>query len=117
VTDFPDQRALLRAEQHAALSRIAALERDFAGFVEAASSAGADDEHDPEGATTAFERQHVAALIGLAREQLGQVEEALGRIDTGSYGICVSCGQAIAAGRLAARPAASTCMSCASRRS
>jgi RNA polymerase-binding transcription factor DksA len=92
------------------------LERDFAGLVDSAGQAGTDDEHDPEGATIAFERQHIAALIGQARGQLAEIEAALGRLDDGSYGVCERCGLAIAAERLAARPAAATCVRCAARR-
>jgi len=111
-----DPRVLLDAERRAALGRLAALERDFTGIVEAAGSANADDEHDPEGATIAFERQHVAALLALAREQLSQVDAALRRLDDGNYGTCQHCGEPIPAERLAARPTASTCVGCASAR-
>src|SRR5271165_3680157 len=103
-------RALLEAERQAALDRLAALERDHAGIVDAANSANADDEHDPEGATIAFERQHVAALLAQAREQLSQLDGALQRLDEGRYGQCVRCGQPIGTARLAARPAADICI-------
>jgi DnaK suppressor protein len=109
------QRAALLAERDLVQRRLAGLSRDFASSVEAARAANADDEHDPEGATLAFERQHVAALIDQARQQLSAVDEALGRLDSGSYGICVRCGRVIAPERLEARPAASTCISCAGR--
>lgn len=108
-------RELLLTERQRAEIRIAALEREFAGIAEAASGAGTDDEHDPEGATLAFEREHTAALLGQAREQLAAVEAALRRLDDGSYGVCQRCGQQIGDGRLAARPAALTCVRCAAR--
>ena len=72
-------REMLMAERARARQRIAALEREFAGIAEAASAGGTDDEHDPEGATLAFERQHTAALIERAREQLAAADAALGR--------------------------------------
>jgi len=106
-------RDLLRAERARARERVAALEREFAGLAEAASAAGTDDEHDPEGATLAFERQHAAALLEAAREQVAAAEAALRRLDEGRYGVCERCGQPIGAERLAARPAASTCVRCA----
>ena len=109
-----DPRELLMAERADALRRVAALEREFAGIAEAASAGGTDDEHDPEGATLAFERQHVAALLEGAREQLAAVDAALGRLAAGRYGRCERCGQPIGADRLAARPAALTCIRCAS---
>jgi DnaK suppressor protein len=110
-------RALLKAQRQAALDRLAALERDHAGILDAADSANSDDEHDPEGATIAFEREHVAALLDQTRQQLSQVDAALRRVDEGSYGQCEQCGQPIAAGRLEARPTATTCIACASRAS
>jgi len=106
-------RELLLAEQARAGQRVAALEREFAGLAEAAGAAGTDDEHDPEGATLAFERQHVAALLEAAREQVATVDAALRRLDEGRYGVCDRCGQPIGAERLAARPAAATCVRCA----
>ena len=106
-------RELLLAEQARAGQRVAALEREFAGLAEAAGAAGTDDEHDPEGATLAFERQHVAALLEAAREPVARVDAALRRLAEGRYGVCDRCGQPIGAERLAARPAAATCVLCA----
>lgn len=107
-----DPAELLAAERKGTLERIAGLERDLTGIIESAS-AGADDEHDPEGATLAFERQHAAALLTQARQQLAGIDAALGRLADGSYGRCVTCGDPIAQARLAARPAATTCIRCA----
>src|ERR1700761_6611211 len=67
----PGIRAALAAERADTLARLAGLEREFSGIVTAAQSANTDDEHDPEGATIAWERQHVVALLDQAREQLG----------------------------------------------
>jgi len=108
-------RALLAAERQGALDRLAALERDHAGIVDAADSANSDDEHDPEGATIAFEREHVAALLDQTREQVRHVDAALRRLDEDKYGRCEQCGEPIAVGRLEARPTATTCIACASR--
>jgi RNA polymerase-binding transcription factor len=109
-------RESLIADRTATTQRLAALEREFSGIVEASGQANADDEHDPEGATIAYERQHVASLLGQTREHLVAIEVALRRLDDGSYGVCERCGQAIAPGRLAARPTASACVSCAALR-
>lgn len=85
--------------------------------MESAGSAGDDDEHDPEGATVAYERQHVAALLQQAREHLAQIELARRRLAEGRYGVCEGCGQPIGAQRLAARPAATHCLRCAAGQS
>jgi RNA polymerase-binding transcription factor DksA len=109
-------RKVLLEERRRARERVAALEAEFAGLAEAASSAGTDDEHDPEGATLAFERQHAAALLEAAQDQIAAVETALSRLDDGSYGVCQRCSQPIGAERLAARPTAATCIGCAGGR-
>src|ERR1700756_1364894 len=100
------QRDLLLAGRARARERVGALEREFAGLPEAASAAGTDDEHDPEGATLAFERQHAAALLEAAREQVTAVDAALRRLGGGRGG---------ADGR-APRPSAVTCVRCAGGR-
>jgi DnaK suppressor protein len=115
MTGESDPRSVLEAERQAVIERLAALERDFNGIVEAAGQANADDEHDPEGATIAFERQHIAALLSQARDQLSQVDNAISRLDVGRYGTCEKCGRPIGAERLAARPTATTCIDCAGR--
>jgi DnaK suppressor protein len=100
-------------ERAAALAQIEALTREFDGVVAASKTSNADDEHDPEGATIAFERQQVVALLEQARRRLSDVDAALARRDAGDYGTCESCGRSIAPERLAARPAARTCIDCA----
>ena len=96
-----------------ALAQIDALTREFDEVVAASAASNADDEHDPEGATIAFERQQVAALLESARRRLADVDEALARAAAGDYGTCATCGRPIAAERLAARPSARTCIDCA----
>lgn len=103
----------LEAERTAAIAAISALSRDFDGIIDGAYAVATDDEHDPEGATIAFERAQVAALLERARNRLADVDLALARIADGSYGGCERCGEPISAGRLAARPAARTCIRCA----
>lgn len=104
-------RARLTAERADAEAGLRALANDFDGIV--TSPAASDDEHDPEGATNAFERQHIAALIERAHRHLAAIDAALRRLDDGSYGTCERCGRPIALARLDARPTALTCISCA----
>jgi DnaK suppressor protein len=111
----PDARARLAADRAETLGRLAGLEREQAGIIAAAQSANADDEHDPEGATIAFEREHTAALAARAREHLADIDAALARLDAGRYGTCERCGAPVSPARLEARPAAATCIACASR--
>jgi RNA polymerase-binding protein DksA len=103
----------LLAERAAALAQVETLSREFDAMVAASESSNADDEHDPEGATIAFERQQVAALLEQARRRVEEIDAALARREAGDYGVCESCGRPIGAERLAARPSARTCIECA----
>lgn len=109
-------RELLETERQQALRRLAGLTGAFDEVVAASLDSNADDEHDPEGATIAFERSQVAALVRQVQRHLAEVEAALQRLEGGTYGLCERCGQPIAEARLEARPAARTCVSCASAR-
>lgn len=102
--------------EHASTTkRLAALTRDFDGVVESSTSVSVDDEHDPEGATLAFERAHLASLADQARRRLAELDEAMDRFESGAYGACERCGDPIPAERLVARPATRTCVTCAAR--
>jgi DnaK suppressor protein len=117
VTEQESPKSRLNCDREQALGQIAELERDFAAIVASAAdgSAGGDDEHDPEGATVAFERQHVAALLAQARAHVEAIDAALGKLDSGVYEICDMCGDPIGAERLAVRPAALSCVRCAAK--
>jgi DnaK suppressor protein len=115
MTELPEVRRRLAADRAAALAQLARLEHDQADIMAAAQAANGDDEHDPEGATIAFEREHVAALAQQARGHLADIDAALARLDAGHYGTCTRCGAPISPARLAARPAAATCITCAAR--
>lgn len=108
-----DARTRLEDLRAQTRERLAALRGEHDAVVDASRDSNADDEHDPEGATIAFERAQVDALARDAVARLESVDEALHRIDEGTYGTCTRCGEAIAAGRLEARPTATTCVSCA----
>jgi RNA polymerase-binding transcription factor DksA len=114
VSDGFSPGAALDEAQRRAEARLAALTGDYAGIVEASRDSNADDEHDPEGATIAFERSQVGTLVADARDQLAEVEAARQRLADGSYGVCERCGRPVAPERLEARPTARTCIGCAS---
>src|SRR4051795_4760801 len=113
TTFLAEARAGLVADRAATLRRIEALSGDVDAVIEAASDVATDDEHDPEGATIAFGRARVGALLEQARAPLDDIDEALRRIDDGHYGVCEICREPIGSERLAARPVARTCIRCA----
>jgi DnaK suppressor protein len=108
-----DVRRRLAAEREQTLQRLSHLTDDYDAVVAASRDTNADDEHDPEGATIAFERSQVGALVRQAQRHLAEIDAAEGRVADGSYGRCEVCGRPIAEGRLEARPVARTCVSCA----
>lgn len=108
-----DSRGRLEAERSLVVARLAALTSDHDAIVAASLDTNADDEHDPEGATIAFERSQVGALIRQARAHLAEVSAALDRLAAGTYGTCEACGSAIPSDRLEARPTARRCVTCA----
>lgn len=112
-----EQRATLRTriveERGRASARAVALARDFDEIVTASADAVRDDEHDPEGATIAFERTQVATLLADARRQIDALEAAEQRLEDPDAGRCTSCTQLIAFERLLARPTATRCVACA----
>ena len=55
----------------------------------------------------------VSALESEAVSELADIEAALQRLEAGTYGVCVSCGEPIGEGRLKVRPAATQCRDCA----
>ena len=109
---MPAPRRLLEAQREETLGRLAALTDDFAGVVAASRDTNADDEHDPEGATIAFERSQVDALVRDSRLRLAEIDAALERLEAGTYGVCETCGRPIVPGRLEVRPTARTCVGC-----
>ncbi|MFE4600123.1 TraR/DksA family transcriptional regulator [Kitasatospora indigofera] len=103
----------LIADRAATLDQIAGLRSDFAEIVEANALVAVDDEHDPEGSSTAFERAQVASLLAQAEEHLAELDQAQERLERGDYGRCEGCGEPIPTERLEARPATRTCVLCA----
>jgi RNA polymerase-binding protein DksA len=109
-----DARELLAEEKASTLARLAGLTADYDEVVAASLDTNADDEHDPEGHTIAFERSQIGALVKQVRHHLEEVDAALERVEEGTYGVCESCGRPIGEARLEALPAARTCIDCAS---
>lgn len=111
-----DPGPTLDALRREVVSRLATLTDQYAEVVASSRDTNADDEHDPEGATIAFERSQVGALARQARARLAEIDAALARLEAGTYGTCVVCGLPVQPERLEVRPTADTHVSCAGRR-
>ncbi len=70
------------------------------------------DEGFADAGQAAAERANLLTLVSSLRDTLHDVEQALERMEAGTYGICERCGQPIADERLEALPAARLCMTC-----
>ncbi|WP_458781907.1 TraR/DksA family transcriptional regulator [Arthrobacter sp. D3-16] len=104
MPDFERFRILLEEERERKVALLPALRADIAAANSARQDSNVDDEHDPEGSTIAFELSQASALLKQSSAGLDQVDAALARIADGTYGTCAVCGEAIAEGRLEARP-------------
>ncbi len=76
------------------------------------------DVHAARTAQDAGTRRLVANDLQLARDvaELRDVDDALDRLDAGTYGDCAGCGEAIPAARLMAQPAVRLCAACQATR-
>lgn len=96
--DLASVRAELLDALAEAVAQRDARAADFEEYVAGADLVNTDDEHDPEGATIAFERAQVIALRDDAIRRIELIEQALSRIEDGTYGRCTGCGRPIPPG-------------------
>ncbi len=61
------------------------------------------------------DRNFVLRIRDRERKLISKIQEALERIEDGSYGICDSCGEEIGVKRLLARPVTTQCFECKQR--
>ena len=114
--DALDIRSLLEiveAEQERTGRQIASLEAIVAGIVEASELVSTDDEHDPEGATIAYERAQASALLRQARTDRDALLVTRRQLEEGQQVVCAVCGRHIDFERVAAVPTTTRCVQCA----
>ena len=101
-------RAALEVEQERLSRQLAAL---------GGGTNGTDLDHNfADSGQVAAEVGEARSLAGSLEDQLAAVQEALNRIDDGTYGLCQSCGQPIGEARLEAMPETRWCIGCAAGR-
>ncbi len=76
---------------------------------------GGFDDDPADAGSASFERETAQSLSNHARGLLTQIDDALRRMDAGTYGLCERCGEPIEAERLEAIPYATLCMECKRR--
>ena len=102
------QRARLQEERDRLRAQLAELGHGTEGSL-------AFDDGFADSSQVTAERGEIDALTVQLTETLRDTEDALVKIDDGSYGRCESCKGEIGAARLEAMPAARLCMACASK--
>lgn len=110
-----DARERLLALRAQAAARVQATAVTLDELTHDRAGSNDDDEHDPEGVTLSSEWSRLTGLAEAAASELRQVDDALARVDAGTYGVCANCGKAIPEARLQARPFAEYCVACAEK--
>ena len=107
ANDLKDFRKRLLDARAKALSGVDAMKAT--GFNES-------DDHEADGGDGTNQTLRLQALgqMGSINRTIQQIDEALHRIDDGTYGVCTSCGQLIRKPRLMNQPFVLTCMECQS---
>ena len=108
-----DARAVIALARARTVQRIEALQRTVTTIIEGSEDTSTDDEHDPEGATIAYERAQAISLLRQARLDLEQLDRAAAGLDRDGVLTCRRCGRPIDPARLEAMPTAETCVHCA----
>jgi DnaK suppressor protein len=101
-----------RARVEQQLHRVEALDSSIDQKDELGEPSGYD-QHPADVATNTFERERDQAIEESMRDELKQIDEALEKIEAGTYGICERCHKPIAPARLEALPYATLCIDCA----
>lgn len=88
--------------------RLATSERD-------ATDVAVVDQHPADTATETADRELDVSREAMFEARLSQIEEAFGRLKSGTYGTCIDCGQRIPDERLALMPDTPYCVKDATR--
>lgn len=107
AADLKEFRKRLLEERDKAMNGVNAMKAT--GFNES-------DDHEADGGDGTNQTLRLQALgqMGNINRVIQQIEEALHRIDDGTYGVCTVCGQLIRKPRLNNQPFVLTCMECQS---
>lgn len=107
ASDLKEFRKRLLEERDKAMNGVNAMKAT--GFNES-------DDHEADGGDGTNQTLRLQALgqMGNINRIIQQIEEALHRIDDGTYGVCTVCGQLIRKPRLNNQPFVLTCMECQS---
>jgi DnaK suppressor protein len=118
AVDVAHFRELLLEKRDAVIGALDYLHKENPGSLEEETGelvSGSADQHMADTATETVDREIDYTLEAHDGRLLQAIEEALARIDAGTYGVCVNCGAQIAPERLEAMPWATLCIDCKRR--
>ena len=112
--ELDEFRRLLEEEKRRLMEELEAMEEHTPEVEDQVGMdvGGGYDEDLADVASSTFEREKGLALESSVQQMLAQVEEALMRIDEGTYGICQRCGNPIDVARLRVLPFATLDVRC-----
>lgn len=108
--DLDLRRSQLLAMRERVLRAAQDIVEDDEGEPELSNASG--DQHLADHATDMLDRELDESLGENADQLVREIDQAIGRIDEGTYGTCSRCGQVIPEERLDAVPYAVLCVSC-----
>ena len=105
-------REVLQEERQRVVDAIEYLHKENPGSIEDETDDETTDNHLAETATVTVDREIDYTLEENSENVLLSIDGALERIQSGTYGTCLNCGQPISDDRLAAIPWATHCIDC-----
>jgi DnaK suppressor protein len=115
AVDTEHFRELLQDKRRAVVEALEYLHNEHPGSLEDETGelvSGSADQHMADTATETVDREIDYTLEESDGRLLTAIDEALARIEAGTYGVCVNCGAQIAPERLEAMPWATLCIEC-----
>jgi RNA polymerase-binding protein DksA len=112
VVDTERFRTLLLEERERVANALHHLHEQNSGSLEDETEEETYDNHLADSATATLNREIDYTLEENSEHVLSAIEEALSRIEAGTFGTCARCGKPIAEARLEAIPYATRCIDC-----
>jgi DnaK suppressor protein len=101
--ELKEFRRLLLAKRRELVGDMTGIEAEALG-ADRQESKGDISDHPADAGTDNFEQEFSLGLLESERNMLAEIDQALTRIDRGTFGICLGTGKQISKARLSARP-------------
>ncbi|MFH1833958.1 MAG: TraR/DksA family transcriptional regulator [bacterium] len=112
LMDLDALRLQLVGERERLQREVADLDADLSQSLEDSSEESPYDQHMAETAGVTLDREIDLTLEENAQASIAQIDRALSKIESGTYGRCEKCEKPIGDGRLRVAPSATLCIEC-----